>query len=354
MRNADHRHENQRTRRDASVVWLDNARIIAIFGVVVLHLSARVMLKHPMGSMFWWVGNIGDSIARWSVPVFVMISGALLLDPTKEEGILVFYKKRAARILLPMAAWTLFYLLWPYLQQRVGWDELSVAALAKKVAFGRPYYHMWFLYMIAGLYLFTPFIRKIVKYSSRKELVFLVWLMFALAVIRDADLSFRPIRYQLFLTMFLPYMPYFMLGYLISTTDLNPSKHILLAAAATLVTLTCLGYFAVKQRFPSSSVSYFYNNLGVTVIPMSMSVILLLKKVDKPIFGNRLTAKVSALTMGVYLVHPAVIEILGRMGLHSTSFHPALAVPVVAIVVVGVSFFLVWMIRKGTFVRRFV
>ena len=86
------------------MIWLDNSRILAVCGVVFLHVAAGVVLGHEVGTGDWWFGNVYDSVVRWCVPVFVMISGALLLDPGKKEDLSTFYKKRLARVLLPSKA----------------------------------------------------------------------------------------------------------------------------------------------------------------------------------------------------------------------------------------------------------
>ncbi|WP_231687429.1 acyltransferase family protein, partial [Ralstonia pseudosolanacearum] len=56
--------------------WIDAARVISIFAVVFLHISASVVTEADFGSSFWWHGNFYDSMVRWCVPVFVMISGS--------------------------------------------------------------------------------------------------------------------------------------------------------------------------------------------------------------------------------------------------------------------------------------
>ena len=67
------------------MIWVDNARILAVFAVVVLHVAAVVVLGiEDLDNLNWWVANIIDSSVRWCVPTFVMISGLLLLDPNKE------------------------------------------------------------------------------------------------------------------------------------------------------------------------------------------------------------------------------------------------------------------------------
>ncbi|WP_175637699.1 acyltransferase family protein, partial [Dickeya dadantii] len=73
--------------------WLYIARIVSTFAVIVLHVSAYTVALADLGTFSWWVGNLYDSLVRWCVPVFIMISGALLLSPEKVESLSIFYKK---------------------------------------------------------------------------------------------------------------------------------------------------------------------------------------------------------------------------------------------------------------------
>ena len=124
------------------MIWLDAARVAAIVAVVLLHVSASVVTQAPLGSTVWWVGNGYDALVRWCVPVFVMVSGALLLDARKTESLATFYRKRAARIALPLLFWSVVYVLWNY---RHAWDQLRPADVLHSVARGWPHYHLWFL-----------------------------------------------------------------------------------------------------------------------------------------------------------------------------------------------------------------
>ncbi|MEO0868581.1 MAG: acyltransferase family protein, partial [Cyanobacteria bacterium J06642_11] len=86
---------------DKSTTWLDNSRVVSILAVILLHVTVIVMVSNDIGSTYWWFGNIYNSSVRWCVPVFVMISGALLLSTDKREDAATFYKKRVARLFLP-------------------------------------------------------------------------------------------------------------------------------------------------------------------------------------------------------------------------------------------------------------
>nr|WP_308217632.1 acyltransferase family protein [Paenalcaligenes niemegkensis] len=92
---------------------LDTARWLAALAVVLLHCAAVPLTRAlDHGSVDWQWANVYDAATRWCVPVFVMISGVLLLNPDKQESVKRFYLRRARRILPATLFWTVFYLLW--------------------------------------------------------------------------------------------------------------------------------------------------------------------------------------------------------------------------------------------------
>ena len=177
---------------ESRVLWINNARILACFVVVLLHVSAGVVTGiQNTDSAYWWIGNVFDSLSRWCIPVFVMISGMLLLDKAKDEPLRVFYRKRLSRILVPLLFWTLFYLLFRYFgEPLVHGKPVSILTLAGSVLNGVPYAHLWYLYMLVGLYLLVPFLRKIAWHSTRNELLFLCSALFALSILGEVFLSY--------------------------------------------------------------------------------------------------------------------------------------------------------------------
>jgi surface polysaccharide O-acyltransferase-like enzyme len=214
------------------MAWLDNSRILAIFAVVFLHVSAIVVTGTEIGSGYWWAGNLYDSALRWCVPVFVMISGALLLDPAKAEDMKTFYAKRASRIVAPLVFWSLVYLGWNAFKTVMAGNQFAPVSLLRGLASGKPHYHMWFLYMIVVLYLFTPFFRMITRSATRGEIATITFLSFAIAAMNTVVSTAYPSGPSLFATWFLSYIPYFFLGYLITITDARASRTLLWTALA--------------------------------------------------------------------------------------------------------------------------
>ena len=101
--------------RDAAFP-VDLIRVLAIALVILLHAAAFPYVipqdVTPTVMWDWWTVNIYDALGRVSVPLFAMLSGALLLDPVKvEEPLRVFFKKRFNRIGLPIIFWSVAFLL---------------------------------------------------------------------------------------------------------------------------------------------------------------------------------------------------------------------------------------------------
>ncbi|HBN74946.1 MAG TPA: hypothetical protein DD473_03810 [Planctomycetaceae bacterium] len=338
------------------MIWLDNSRILAIYAVVVLHVAAGVVTGNEIGSEYWWIGNIYNSLVRWCVPVFVMISGALMLHTSKKEDLTVFYKKRLSRVLIPIIVWSLFYSGWAVLKASIKGEKIYLVDLLNRVLDGMPHYHMWFLYMILILYLFTPFLRPIVACFSRRDLSVLVVFTFLMAAINYAYImvvSAEP-RPSLFINWFLLYLPYYFLGHLIREDDVPRSTVLLWLTFVVSSLVTSVGCYLVSIRNGLDSGLYFYGYLSVSVIPMSISAMYLLKKLNAPIINSEFIRKMSALTLGVYLIHPVLLEVINQLGYGANDYKYAISVPVIASGIFASSLAISWGLYSVSYLKRII
>src|SRR2546421_12864729 len=88
----------------------DAVRIIGTIAVVIGHVSDLRLFSTHVLDRDWWICNCWDAITRWAVPCYIMLSGALLLDPARAEAPGEFYRKRLARIGVPLVFWTIFFM----------------------------------------------------------------------------------------------------------------------------------------------------------------------------------------------------------------------------------------------------
>src|SRR5258708_2299044 len=154
-------------------LWADLIRIISIFLVVLLHTSASLLYQWseiPIG--YWWAANFYDSFSRVSVPLFVMLSGALLLG--KQESYSTFFSKRLIRILLPWIFWTGIYVIWA---MTFHGELIHSFTEFKRLVIETFFGGFWFLGMLVGVYILTPIWRLFVQKAVAKDYFyfFCIW-----------------------------------------------------------------------------------------------------------------------------------------------------------------------------------
>lgn len=294
--------------------WGDYIRVFGTLTVICQHVAHRATLfetPDPSSANWWSIMSI-EAACRWAVPVFVMLSGALLLDPGRRETPLEFYRRRFWRIGIPLVFWSLFYTLPRAVAN--GFSSDVLVDIGARLAHGRPAYHMYFLFVIAGLYMLTPYLRIVIQGLSRAELrtawialLLLAWAAGLLNVVYGHELTV--------LTEFIPYLGYYLAGYELRNARLS-RRGMLLAgavigvtiAAMVLVTLPLVAQFGV-----TGGTRYLYDYFSPTLIVMSVSLFLISVTVfDRPRDGvmTRLVTWAAPATLGIYLMHPALLMAL--------------------------------------------
>lgn len=148
------------------VTWVENLRATATIAVILIHVSAPFVnetlgTSTAFNSIFW------DAAARFCVPVFVMLTGALLLD--RVMPLEVFFAKRFSRVFVPFVAWTIVYLIYHFITEYqaggISSPILAAQFFAQKLLRGADY-HLWYVYMLVGLYLLLPLLSRALQSLS--------------------------------------------------------------------------------------------------------------------------------------------------------------------------------------------
>ena len=142
--------------------WLDYLRVAAIIAVITIHSTTPFYAKFgAIGLLDWWLANLLNSASRFAIPLFVMISGALLLG--REITIGEFYKKRAARLLPALVVWNLFYAGLDLLSRGIN-ENIAASSLVNELfVTGGTAAHLWYLAMFTCLMLLAPFVNIFIK-----------------------------------------------------------------------------------------------------------------------------------------------------------------------------------------------
>ena len=282
--------------------WMDSARVLAIVAVVLIHVLAPSVEGHgvSVGSAAWWVANVLNSASRWCVPVFLMISGALALDPERVARPREFYRRRWRRIGVPLVFWTVVYLAFRQFFLGAG---LTLDEAAADVGSGAPFLQLYFLYVLAGLVLITPFLKVVTRHATwRMQLGFAVVLLGLGAL--DQMLSYLGgLGEPNAATRFLPFIGYYVLGWVLR--DVVPTRGWLawtvlawVASAAVVALLAAASGFGAVGR-------YGYGFLSLPVVVMSVAAYLLLHAWLRG--RGAPVRRVAPLAFGVFLVHGALV-----------------------------------------------
>jgi surface polysaccharide O-acyltransferase-like enzyme len=296
--------------------WLDLARTVAIVAVLLVHVVAPAVNGSWVaeGGAAWWIANLTDSAGRWCVPVFVMVSGALLLDPRRAEPPREFYRRRLVRIGVPLVAWTLVYLAY----RRWWLDEpLTAGEAGRDVLAGTPFLQLYFLYVLVGLYLLTPYLRILIRHTTRRIQVAFAGTLLALGLVDQVAEMLVGSGTANVATGFLPFAGYFVAGWVLRDVALH-AWHVR-AAALTFVasvagTAALVGAFTVTGGWDDTG-RYLYDFFAPLVVTMSVAAFVLFRSVpvggrspdgDGSADGSPL-AVLSGVTFGIFLVHPLVL-----------------------------------------------
>ena len=281
--------------------FLHVARLFGCLGVIALH---SVGLSQPLLSdtSSWWTKTIVDALSIWAVPLFVMISGSLLLNSKIHESAQGFYKKRLSRIGIPALFWIPFYFLVYHFYRG---DSLDILYLAKRILYSSVD-HLYFLILIFQLYLLTPLFRRIIQKMNDKHFFGLI-LFFSYLCIFWKRSSFVGV-------MFVPFIHYYFLGgYLLRK---KVAKQFIPYLGALFIFTTAVlvfaTYYLTLQNPGYASNMFLYSPSHPLILVVTVLIFLLIQNSQVSVFFTKHFSiqrlrKWSHATFGIYILHPLIL-----------------------------------------------
>ncbi|TEA79747.1 hypothetical protein ERE07_02050 [Allopusillimonas ginsengisoli] len=328
-------------------VAMDTARVVACFMVVLLHVAA---LNFHVFDEQWWASNFYDSLTRSCVPLFLMITGVLLLG--KQEAMPVFFRKRFLRVLPPLVFWSLFYMIWNTLQgERYGaWYDWLGELLNGPVTF-----HLWYLYAIVGIYLFVPFLRKIWNATgpSEKKIYLGVWAMVSCWPTIKTVLGIDADLLEVYgVGPFFGLVGYLFLGAYVHELYLqqeNKRQYVLGNAGlfAVFSALTMVATYAYSLRAGEPD-PLFYDYLSPFVLASSVCAFNILYGLGSKSgdFAGPLK-RASACTLGVYCIHIFILQrVDDATDIMTGDSSPWWSIPFMAVCVFALSMAAIMVLRR--------
>lgn len=324
--------------------YLDVLRIIATLGVICIHVSCKEILS-DFATYNWYVGVIYDGAFRWTVPIFVMISGALFLNQAKEISTKQIFTKNISRLLFAYLFWLLFYSGLTILQNYIFTKTFTFHFL--------PHYHLWFLPMLMGVYLLIPILRKI---STDKKII-LYCLMIWIIYITGNFLFIRTIPQitELFrLNNIIGFSGYFLLGHFISIHSFSKKQSRIIYILGILgIIITIFGCISISI-YKGINYLRFFDYLTPHVILTSTALFVFIKEKATNLSQRNIKFinYIRKDLFGIYLIHPAFLLIFNHNIFRNICNH-IITIPIITIVTFIFSLYTAKLLRM-TPLRRFI
>lgn len=293
---------------DGWMFSVEAMRAFAICFVVGVHICGPLFEVKSS----WWTACIFDSAGRICVPLFVMISGLLLLDPKRieRESTWDFMRGRIAKIVVPFAFWSAVYLGF-----RACNGESFAAANWGRIASSPAYFHLEFVYHLLGLYLATPILRRFLAAAPRSEIVYFIALWLVGSSIYPLIQKFAGGAPPIVFVIATNYAGYYVLGYALKDIRLDKVSRLwAIAALCTCVALTAIATALVTDANAATVIDEtFFVCTTPLVAAMATLWFLLFQSINtEPSSGTAKHLKaaiksLSAASFTIYLIHPLVI-----------------------------------------------
>ena len=357
------------------IVWLDVVRFVAMFTVVCCHCTDPFNF-YPgtapnIDEIKLW-GAIYGALLRPCVPLFVMITGALLL-PVRGE-VSVFYKKRIPRVLWPFLIWSVIYNLFPWITGLLGikpeiildfFPYSGEEVMRQSLSISLDYIaqipfnfsivdvHMWYIYLLIGLYLYLPvFSAWVEKASDKAKLWFLgAWAVTLLLPYYNqfvAQYLWGTCSWNAFgmFYYFAGFNGYLLLGHYLRNLDWTLGKILAIGLPMFVIgyAVTFFGfrYITALPEYSDEMLELFFTYCSLNVVMMTIPVFMLCKKVSFRSEGiKKALANLTLCGFGIYMIHyfftgPSVLLV------RTLGVPLGIQIPVASVMAFGVSWLIVY------------
>lgn len=332
---------------DGRLAYADLLRVLATIAAVVLSTSIY-WLDGAAGSSAYTVLYTYNVLTRWCVPLFVMLSGAFLLDPKKGVKLRDIFLRYTLRIVIAILVWGTIYALLGC--KSFTWSNIKTALIG--IFWGDIKYHLTFLCIFIGLYLVTPVLRAFVRGASRRDFHWFFLLVFLFCSLLPTLETLFPGKIALLsvwadmldIHLVLGYVGFYVAGFYLKNYTLGRlAEFIIYILGILAVVATVWGI----HTWTGTSVLTDYH--APHVVLMSVAIFTLFRYVlgvsDERSRRQRLGG-VARISFGIYLIHVFFLMLLDHFDITALSFNPIIAVPVLSAVVFLCSFIIAWLISK--------
>lgn len=332
------------------IAYLDLVRIIAGVLVVMVHISAQQIESLPMDGAAFAVTNAFNCLAFSGVALFVMISGALALRQERETDLKTLLLHKTLHFFVLYYIWKAFYQVVTMLEKGEAFTLSNikndmVLALIQQ----RGYYHLWYLPMIAILYMAVPFVKK--GFGEKKICQYFLCVFFITALfvptLLHYEFKFKYLLVDFFSAndfyLFGEYLGYFILGHYLHNwrEEITGKKRVALYIVGGLSFLLACALGTLDARATGQLSFHMNTPFAATTFFTAAAIFVAGQSIDKKAAHSEKTGKtlgfLAGTVLGIYLLHPLAIILFNRIGFKTSLCTPILSIPLLTVCTVVLS-----------------
>lgn len=351
------------------IIYLDYLRVIAIFGVLLNHISANWT---GVGSLNGSIAIVYNSLGRVGVPIFLMLTGILLLNnklPIKD-----FIKRRYPRVIIPFLFWIGLFILYKFFVLDPSLLKGDPIGFAIECFFS----YRWYVWMILGVYLIIPIIASFIKGTKLEGVKYFLIIWFITTTLFTLSKIFGFSLHYLDLVIFSGPIGYLMLGYYLHNKEINmsPKKIVIISLFVFIIFTLIKSYIVSHDLTLSYSLRYYIftvkshlENDTISIIQVAASFLIvkylpmvksgICEKITK--FCNKgkmlsLNISISQASYGIYLCHYfitlTIIMIMKMYNITFSSIPSIIAVPIATVCVLLLAYGIIIILNKVPVINK--
>ena len=335
---------------------IDLIKVCAILGVIVIHVCSSVLTQEPIGAFCWISALSYGTLFRASVPLFLMSSGAILLNPDRPLSIKKLYFHNIARIIVAMLFWGFGYKIFHlYMDGNLNADTVWYSA--KRLLLFDHEFHFYYIDMILIVYIFLPITRLFVEKAEKKLLKYLLLIWMILAVIYPTLRYFKPFSMlsgmtgQWAINLTYSSIGYSVLGYYIRKYKPPISAGIIAFLSGIAITFGATFYLSQSDGM-LNEIFLAGTSPGVTLLANGVFVLMQYVKIRG--FFERIITYISKASFCIYLSHMFILYILNECGITELTMLSVLSVPLLSFIVLLVCIVIYAVISKIPILKKWV
>ena len=329
------------------IVWIDLLRVIGVVGVILIHVVSNTINTF---------GNLSDNahifyvfihyFCSFAVPLFVMISGMMFLgkkDITYKE---MFKKYILKIILIILVIGTLMILMEEiFINKNISLDLFKKVFM--RLIEGDIWAHMWYLYLVLGLYLLTPVFTLITNNIKEKEYRIFLVILFIISILIPSLNKLLDIKIAFNMISVSGYIFYYFYGYYLYHYDIS-KKYKIFNYIACVFALIYTIYRAINTNSLDDVYSY------TTLVPFLFASLTIILLKNKDIKYGKIINNIGVCSLGIYIIHQVFINIIYKV----IKFDMIVGYPYIGLIIYFVIIFLcsyiaTYLLRKIRIIRKY-